>query len=174
MLGSSLLLPALGAIGYSHLVIWWLIPLGCQNTVCSFPSCAEAPAESQPLQPHCSHLLFYSSDLLVKQILIQHSLELLIPCRANLLAGCQVNEVKCQILNEMYCVKRASAEFPISHVAFAPTQGSGKFIGLIGLGSGKWVFLGCTLACGIPAELPWPRGFEGSRSYANLHKSWDM
>lgn len=35
MLGSSLLLPALGATGSSHLVTWWLIPLGCQNTVCS-------------------------------------------------------------------------------------------------------------------------------------------
>lgn len=148
MLGSSLLLPALGATGYSHLVTWWLIPLGCQNTVCSFPSCAEAPAESQPLQPHCSHLLFYSSDLLVKQILIQHSLELLIPCRANLLAGCQVNEVKCQILNEMYCVKGASAEFPISHVAFCSHAGLREIyrshrlglweMGVLGVYIGMW------------------------------------
>lgn len=44
----------------------------------------------------------------------------------------------------------------------------------MGLDSGLWVLLGCTLACEIPAGLPWPHSFGGTRSYPNLHKSWDV
>lgn len=40
----------------------------------------------------------------------------------------------------------------------APMQGSGGIIGLMGLDSGQWMLLWSTLACGIPAGLPWQLG----------------
>lgn len=91
----------------------------------------------------------------------------MIPCRANLLAGCQVNEVKCQTLNEMYCVKRASAEFPISHVAFCPhaglwgnyrSHGPGLWaMGALEVYTGMWDTCRAPLAagtCSCPQPVP--------------------